>query len=340
MDADQLLTPPQCRDPFIHHLRGEIIPPCGESEASLAQPTYRAPPTALLERLSTDQRSSFPQTWNCLPPHMREITFDSRSPGWTPAIILQLGEVLAELSDVFSKSSTDFGSCSLLPFEISVPPNSPPVTFRSYRINPPTAKKGDAVLDKFLTAGLIQHSTSPPASPVVFVPKKPGEIRITVNYNELDKLSILDQLPIPRVDEVLDKRGTGQTFSLFDLVSSFHQITVHKDTIPLTVFCTPTRLFERLVMPQGSSAAPGWFVKVINEVIKGLDRFAAYLDDTIVFDADPSLHVANMKFFLRLRKHNIKLSPSKATIGATDADFLRHTISPAGIMPNAQKWKR
>ena len=47
-----------------------------------------------------------------------------------------------------------------------------------------------------------------------------------------------------------------------------------------------------------------------------------------------------MKFFLRLRKHNIKLSPSKATIGATDADFLRHTISPAGIMPNAQKWKR
>ena len=93
-------------------------------------------------------------------------------------------------------------------------------------------------------------------------------------------------------------------------------------------------------MPQGSSSAPGWFVKVINEVIKGLDRFAAYLDDTIVFDADLSLHVANMKFFLRLRKHNIKLSPSKATIGATDADFLRHTISPAGIMPNAQKWKR
>ena len=43
------------------------------------------------------------------------------------------------------------------------------------------------------------------------------------------------------------------------------------------------------------------------------------------------------EFFLRLRKHNLKLSPSKATIGATDADFLGHTISPAGIMPNAQK---
>ena len=89
-------------------------------------------------------------------------------------------------------------------------------------------------------------------------------------------------------------------------------------------------------MPQGSNAAPGWFVKVINAVIKGHDGVAAYLDDA--FDADPSLNVANMEdFFLRLRKDNLKLSHSKATIGATDADFLRHTISPTDIMPNAKK---
>ena len=99
------------------------------------------------------------------------------------------------------------------------------------------------------------------------------------------------------------------------------------------------RFFEWLVMQQGSIAAPGWFFKVVNKAIKGLDRVAAYLDDVIVFDADPSLHVANMKdFFLRLRNHNLKLSPSKATIGATDADFFGHTISPAGIMPNAKRW--
>ena len=116
---------------------------------------------------------------------------------------------------------------------------------------------------------------------------------------------------------------------------------MYKDTILLTAFCTPTRLFERLVMSQGSSAAPGWFVKVINEVIKGLDRVAAYLDDVIVFDVDPSLHVASMKeFFLRLRKHNLNLSSSNVIIGAMDAGFLGHTIPPAGIMSNAQKWKR
>ena len=147
-------------DPFIRHLRDETIPPCDESEASLAQPTYLAPLTALLERLSTDQRSSFLQTWNRLPPHMRQITFHLHSPGWTSADILQLGEVLAEFSDVLSKSSTDLGSFSLLPFEISVPPKSSPVKSRPYRINPPIAKNVDAISDKFLTADLIQHSIS------------------------------------------------------------------------------------------------------------------------------------------------------------------------------------
>ena len=81
-------------------------------------------------------------------------------------------------------------------------------------------------------------------SPVVVIPKKSGDIRITVNYKKLNKLSILGQLPIPRVDEVLDRLSTGRIFSLLDLVFFLHQITVHKGTIPLTAFCTLTRLFE------------------------------------------------------------------------------------------------
>ena len=152
-DVDQLLPPPQYLDPFVHHLRDETVPPCDESEASLAQPTYRSPSPTLLERLSADQRSSFLEQ-----PHMREIAFNLHGPGWTSAVITQLGEVLAEFSDVFSKSPTDFGSCSLMPFEITVPPNSSSVASRPYRINIPTAENVDAVLDKFL-AGRGSHLT-------------------------------------------------------------------------------------------------------------------------------------------------------------------------------------
>ena len=80
-------------------------------------------------------------------------------------------------------------------------------------------------------------------------------------------------------------------------------------------------------------------MKVINEVTKGLEQVAAYLGDVVVFDSDPLTHIKTIRalFFERLRKHNLKLSPSKARLGATDADFLGHSISPAGVCPNAEK---
>ena len=79
MDVSQLL-PPQCLDPFVHHLRDKTVPPCDESAASSAPPIDRSPSPSLLKRLSTDQRSSFLQKWNRLPSHMHEIVFDLHGP--------------------------------------------------------------------------------------------------------------------------------------------------------------------------------------------------------------------------------------------------------------------
>ena len=142
----------------------------------------------------------------------------------------------------------------MMPFEISVPEGSAPVTSRPHRINPILAKEVDVTLNQYLAAGLIQHSTSPYSSPQVVIPKKSGGVRITVDYKKLNKKCKLSQLPIPRVDQVLDSLGSGRVFPLFDLVSSFHQKKAHKNTVPLTAFCAPTGLYEWLVMPQGSSA--------------------------------------------------------------------------------------
>ena len=124
---------------------------------------------------------------------------------------------------------------------------------------------------------------------MVAIPKKDGNVRVTVNCKKLNAraISSFRLLLIPRVDEVLDSLGKGRIFSLFDLVSSFHQITIDKGIIPVTAFCKPTRVFKWIIKSLGSSASPGWFVKVINERIKGPARVAAYLDAVIVFDPRP-----------------------------------------------------
>ena len=139
-----------------------------------------------------------------------------------------VGRHLDRIADVFSTLPTDFGTCSLMPFEISVPPDSPPVTYCPYRVNPLVANQMHTSLDVNIAAGLIQHSTLPYASPVVIMPKKSGGIRLTISCKKLNSISILGQFPIPRVDEIPDELGRGWMFSLLNLVSSFHHITFTK----------------------------------------------------------------------------------------------------------------
>ena len=130
------------------------------SEPSLAAAAATASPSpTLLAHLTSEQRVSFLRVWQHLPRHLHKITFDLHSPEWTPEAIKELGDALCEFPDVFSSSKTDFGSCSLMPFKISAPEGSKPVTSRPHRINPILAQEVDATLNHYLAAGLIQHST-------------------------------------------------------------------------------------------------------------------------------------------------------------------------------------
>ena len=178
------------------------------------------PPPELLHRLDHSQREPFLCLWNTVPPHIRRIDFALDAAGWDPAALGALSTTLVTYADVFSSSKLDYGECSTRPFEIKVPPGTQPIQSRPYRLNPVLSKQVDAILDSYLAAGLIQHSTSPWSSPLVCVPKKSGGIRFTVNYQKL-KVTEIPQIAIPRVDEVLDTLGGGSVFSVFDLFSKF-----------------------------------------------------------------------------------------------------------------------
>ena len=214
------------------------------------------PPPELLHRLYHSQRESFFRLWNTVPPHVRRIYFSLDAAGWDPTALDALSTTLTTYADIFSSSKLDYGECSLRPFEIKVPPGTPPIQSRPYRLNPVLSNQADAILDSYLAAGLIQHSTSPWSGPLVCVPKKSGGMRITVNYQKLNKVTKFPQIAIPHVDEVLDTLGGGSVFSVFDLFSGSTQLTIRPDTIPLTAFCIPNGLYEWLRMPQGTAGAP------------------------------------------------------------------------------------
>lgn len=127
--------------------------------------------------------------------------------------------------------------------------------------------------------------------------------------------------------------------SFFDIVSSFHQLTVHIDTIPLAASRALMRLSEWLVMLQGGSAAPGWFVKAPSEAVKGLNNVAAYLNDVIVFDPDPADHVPTSRSFSSGCRRTTSSYHPRRRISApqTDVNSLGHITYYDGILPPRQQ---
>ena len=166
--------------------------PTGLSEVSLVSTVMASPlaasvspSPALFERLSPEQRASFLRVWARLPSHLQAEAFDLHDTDRTPEAIEQLGDVLCKFPNVFSKSKSEFGSCSLVSFVILVAKESAPAMSRPHRINPIMAEEMEVTLDQYLAEGLIQHLTSPYSIPLMVIPRESGGVRITVNqgYN-------------------------------------------------------------------------------------------------------------------------------------------------------------
>ena len=128
--------------------------------------------------------------------------------------------------------------------EGSTPPNRPP-----YRLSPKEHEELQAHIDDLLAQGHIRPSSSPYGAPVLFVPKKDGRWRMCVDYRALNRQTVKDRYPLPRIDDLLDRLGKARHFTTLDLATGYHQIAVKEADIPKTAFRTQRGQFEFVVMP-------------------------------------------------------------------------------------------
>ena len=172
--------------------------------------------------------------------------------------------------------------------EGSTPPNRPP-----YRLSPKEHEELQAQIDDLLAQGHIRPSSSPYGAPVLFVPKKDGRWRMCVDYRALNRQTVKDRYPLPRIDDLLDRLGKARHFTTLDLASGYHQIAVRESDIPKTAFRTQRGQFEFVVMPFGLTNAPSTFQRMMNQNFKEeMDKFVlVYLDDILVYSKTMQEHI-------------------------------------------------
>ena len=250
-----------------------------------------------------------------------------------PPLPLAVQELLQEFADVQEEPST-------LPpkrhhqHAIPLIEGAQPVRKSPYRLQPRELQHLRECINSWLAKGWVRPSTSSWASPVFFVSKKNGELRLVVDYRGLNAQTLPDKFPLPLIDVVIDKMHDAKIFSRLDLRNGFYQIRMLPNDIFKTSFTTPLGLYEWVVMPMGLINAPASFQRVMTEIFKDLPFVQVYMDDIVVHSPTEQLHHAHLRqVFQRLRENKLKLNPKKCTFHVTKIHFLGFQISDKGVLP-------
>ncbi|GJY48218.1 putative nucleotidyltransferase, ribonuclease H [Tanacetum coccineum] len=248
--------------------------------------------------------------------------------------------VVREFEDVFPEDLSGLPPQRQVEFRIDLVPGVTPVAKSPYRLAPSEMQELSGQLQELQDKGFIRPSHSPWGAPVLFVKKKDGSLRMCIDYRELNKLTIKNRYPLPRIDDLFDQLQGSRYFSKIDLRSGYHQLRVHEDDIPKTAFRTRYGHFEFTVMPFGLTNAPAVFMDLMNRVCKPyLDKFViVFIDDILVYSKSKEEHKVHLRLVLELlKKEKLYAKFSKCEFWLQEVHFLGHVVNQNGIHVDPSK---
>nr|GEV92676.1 putative reverse transcriptase domain-containing protein [Tanacetum cinerariifolium] len=174
----------------------------------------------------------------------------------------------------------------------------------------------------------------PKGAPVLFVKKKDRSFRMCIEYRELNKLTMKNRYPLPKIDDLFDQLQGPSVYLKIDLISSYHQLRVREEDIPKTAFRTRYGHYEFQVMPFGLTNALAIFMDLMNCVCKPyLDKFViVFIDDILIYLKNKEEHEEHLKLILEfLKKEELYAKFSKCEFWIPKVQFLGHVIDSQGI---------
>jgi hypothetical protein len=223
------------------------------------------------------------------------MAIDSKEPD-----SLEIIKVVLEFLDVFPEDLQGMPPERKVEFAIELLPSTAPVSKRAYRVSGPELVELKKQIDELLEKGYIRPSTSPWAAPVLFVEKKDGTRRMCIDYRAQNEVTIKNNYPLPRIEDLFNQLRGASVFSKIDLRLGYHQLRIRPSDIPKTTFITKYGLYEFTVMSFGLTNAPAFFMNLINSVCMDyLDKFVVvFIDDILIYSQSEKEHADHLQMVL------------------------------------------
>ncbi|KAI3797453.1 hypothetical protein L1987_32710 [Smallanthus sonchifolius] len=248
--------------------------------------------------------------------------------------------ILRDYPEVFPEDLPGLPPHRQVEFQIDLAPGAAPIARAPYRLAPSELQELSTQLQELLDKRFIRPSSSPWGAPVLFVKKKDGTFRMCIDYRELNKVTIKNRYPLPRIDDLFDQLQGSSFYSKIDLRSGYHQLRVREEDISKTAFRTRYGHFEFMVMPFGLTNAPAVFMDLMNRVCKPyLDQFViVFIDDILIYSKNEEEHEEHLRLILELLKQEqLYAKFSKCEFWIREVQFLGHVVNEAGIHVDPSK---
>ncbi|KAL4018090.1 hypothetical protein IC575_021680 [Cucumis melo] len=276
------------------------------------------------------------------PPSLTSFKFKGERSRSLPKVDVSLSSepVVRDYLDVFPEELPGLPPHREIEFVIELESGTVPISRASYRMALAELKELKVQLQEFLDKGFIRPSVSPWGAPVLFVKKKDGSMRLCIDYRELNKVTVKNRYPLPRIDDLFDQLQGATVFSKIDLRSGYHQLRIKDRDVPKTAFRSRYGHYEFIVMSFGLMNAPAVFMDLMNRVFKEfLDIFfIVFIDDILIYSKTEVEHEEHLSMVLQtLRDNKLYAKFSKCEFWLKQVSFLGHVVSKAGVSVDPAK---
>ncbi|KAI3744724.1 hypothetical protein L1987_57815 [Smallanthus sonchifolius] len=248
--------------------------------------------------------------------------------------------IVREFLEVFPEDLPGLPPHRQVEFQIDLAPGAAPIARAPYRLAPSELQELSTQLQELLDKGFIRLSSTPWGAPVLFVKKKDDTFRMCIDYRELNKVTIKNRYPLPRIDDLFNQLQGSSFNSKIDLRFGYHQLRVRDEDISKTAFRTRYGHYEFMVMTFGLTNAPAVFMDLMNRVCKPyLDQFViVFIDDILIYSKNKEEHEEHLRLILELfKREQLYAKFSKCEFWIREVQFLGHVVNEKGIHVDPSK---